>query len=59
MYLDSEPAERAPVHHMSSGSESHQGSGATTCIMAPDPLGGLQCAACVAALDLASLQGGL
>jgi hypothetical protein len=49
--------------HVSSGSGTHlpdrKGSGATMCIVAPDPLGGLWCAACPAASDLASLSGGL
>jgi hypothetical protein len=48
---------------VSSGSECHlpvsKGSDAVMCIVAPYPLGGLQCAACPTALDLASLLGGL
>jgi hypothetical protein len=51
------------MHHASSGSRSclidKKGSGAATCIMALDPLGGLRCAVYPTTLDPASLRGGL
>jgi hypothetical protein len=36
-----------------------KGSNTTTCTVDPDPLGGLQCATCLAASDPTSLRGGL
>jgi hypothetical protein len=49
--------------HVSRGSRTRfpdeKGSGATTCTVAPDPLGGLRCATCPVAPHPASLPGGL